>query len=349
LLILCCLNNHLLCRDAGILSDDDEFADFPVVPSRSPLPSHSAHNSPKQFPSALAWEGGFVALSPEQRAIWEQTPPSRYGAGKTYGGGVFGTAPAGGAGLGAGAGMSASAMSGTAAGGLARSRTGSRSNLAAAGAVTAPTHTTPGTTRRKVPNSTVVDTEFSESGSHSAPHSPANPRRSSSAVEASASSERSASQSPTERMFTTAQGYSTAATASGGRSLHDKLSSPDRKRAISPTEALRRYEERLSQAESNRDQTLAERVQKAHIASERVAAREAREAARKAAVMQTIEAKQKNVEERRSAFLRSIQTRALNESTKVQEVSFIHALNKEAIAQRLEEVETRILAASARR
>jgi hypothetical protein len=254
--------------------------------------------------------------------------------------------------VGAGAGMSASAMSGTAGGGLSRSRTSSRSNLAAAaggaGNNSAPVQSTPGTTRRKVPNST-VDTEFSESGSHSAPHSPANPRRSSSAVEATASSERSASQSPTERMFSTAQGYSTAATASGGRSLHDKLSSPDRKRAISPTEALRRYEERLSQAESNRDQTLAERVQKAHIASERVAAREAREAARKAAVMQTIEAKQKNVEERRSAFLRSIQTRALNESTKVQEVSFIHALNKEAIAQRLEEVETRILAASARR
>jgi hypothetical protein len=322
------------------------------VASRSPLPSHSAHNSPKQFPRALAWEGGFVALSPEQRAIWEQTPPSRYGAGKTYGGGVFGTVPAGTAGQGVGAGISASAMSGTAAGGLSRSRTSSRANLAAAASAgnnSAPVQSTPGITRHKVPSSTVVDSELSQSGSHSAPHSPAHPRRGSPTVEASASSERSASQSPTERMFSTAQGYSTAATASGGRSLHDKLSSPDRKRAISPTEALRRYEERLSQAESNRDQTLAERVQKAHIASERVAAREAREAARKAAVMQTIEAKQKNVEERRSAFLRSIQTRALNESTKVQEVSFIHALNKEAIAQRLEEVETRILAASARR
>ena len=66
------------------------------------------------------------------------------------------------------------------------------------------------------------------------------------------------------------------------RLLHDKLSSPDRKKysSLSPFEAQKRNEARHLAAESNRRQTVAERIQKAAINSTRVKAREEREAAR---------------------------------------------------------------------
>jgi hypothetical protein len=249
--------------------------------------------------------------------------------------------------------------------GLSRSRAASRSNLAAA-AVSAPAP--PVTTAAAAPLSTPVAAGKTRKGPTAASVVPSQagisiltgPERSedrvpepssggspgSSRRAASAYEYRSPSESPTEDYF--ASGLSSTA-ASGGRSLHDKLSSPDRKKSISPSEALRRYEERLSNAESNRDQSIAERVQKAQIASERVRAREQREALRKATVLTAIEAKQRNVEERRNQFLKSIQSRANNETTKVHEVNLTNALNSEIIAQRLEEVETRIMAASVRR
>jgi hypothetical protein len=332
------INSYL--REAGALSDEDGDPEDAILGLRSPL---SSHNSPKQFPGMglgllpgdAAWGGNFVALSPEQRAIWDQTPPSRYGANKTLGG----------------AGQ-----------GLSRSRAASRSNLTAAAAsapappvaiVGAPLSTPVAADKtRQSPTaaasnqggmSILTGPERSEDRGPdpSSGGSPGSSRRAASAYEY-----RSPSESPTEDYF--ASGLSSTA-ASGGRSLHDKLSSPDRKKSISPSEALRRYEERLSNAESNRDQSIAERVQKAQIASERVRAREQREALRKATVLTAIEAKQRNVEERRNQFLKSIQSRANNETTKVHEVNLTNALNSEIIAQRLEEVETRIMAASVRR
>ena len=328
------INSYL--RDSDTLSDYEEdgiTSAAAAIGLRSPL--LSAHNSPKQFPVGMglglsvpgeagAWEGNFVALSPEQRAIWEQTPPSRYGAGKTVGGSAA---------LGRG------------------HRSGSRSNLSTVGALAATGATpaltmalatpaiTPVTSRHRADMGTAAGGTFfaSISRSHSAGSgSPGSQVRAHSAS--------SRSPSPTEAYL----GSGTSA-ASGGRSLHDKLSSPDRRRTISPSEAQRRYEERHINAEINRDNTIAERVQKAHIASERRARLEQREAQRRARVLQALESKQKEVGERRSQFLRDIQVRANNETSKVQEVNFINALNSEAIAQRLEEVETRILAASVRR
>ena len=54
------------------------------------------------------------------------------------------------------------------------------------------------------------------------------------------------------------------------RSLHIKLSSPDRKRATSPSEVKSRQEARQLSAEANRDRTIAERKMKAMLVSEKV-------------------------------------------------------------------------------
>lgn len=154
---------------------------------------------------------------------------------------------------------------------------------------------------------------------------------------------RSPSQSPTD--FSRTGGTP----ASGGRSLHDKLSSPERKKARSPSELQRKIEERQTHAEMLRDKSVAERVQKASIASMRVKQAEEREALRIIEKKQVLEDKQLAAQERLQRNLRQIQVRANNETSKVNEVLFNKDLNKEAIAQRLEEAETRILAASTRR
>ena len=58
---------------------------------------------------------------------------------------------------------------------------------------------------------------------------------------------------------------------SSGRSLHDKLSSPDRRRALSPSEAKRRHEARQNAAEILLGESeLALRIEKASIVSARV-------------------------------------------------------------------------------
>jgi hypothetical protein len=133
--------------------------------------------------------------------------------------------------------------------------------------------------------------------------------------------------------------------------LHDKLSSPDRKRSLSPTEALRRYEEKQNNAEMIRDQTLAERVQKAMISSQRVKLLEKKQAERKAEILKSIEEKLKNAELRHTQYLNQIRNRASNESFKVTEAhSSIYAgFSKEMITRKLEEVEARVLAARIRR
>jgi hypothetical protein len=67
------------------------------------------------------------------------------------------------------------------------------------------------------------------------------------------------------------------------RSLHDKLSSPDRKKIsqLSSEEVLQIYNAKISAAESNRDQAIMERKMKAAISSSRVKLIEQRQQRRK--------------------------------------------------------------------
>ena len=173
-------------------------------------------------------------------------------------------------------------------------------------------------------------------------------RRNRDAVRDAADRQRYSSPSPSSA-GTPGTGGSSSVT---GRSLHDKLSSPDRqqKKDLSPTEARRRHEAKISNAELNRDKSVAERVQKAAINSERVRRRSEKEAQRIAQAVQALEGKLRGAEQRKSQHLKQVQQKASNENSKVSEVVFINTmLNSEAIAERLEEVEARILAASRRR
>lgn len=288
-----------------------------------PSTSASAHNSPKQFPGmgpslggaaaeGAEWGGNAFLLSPEQRAIWEEQPVPRSGihrAGNNSGSAFH-----------------------------SRSRTGSRNNLLA------PAYTPKASAGAKKSHSTsrmTIETSTSHSPSKA---SPGFAHYLSPTGADNHSSYRSPSQSPTDFYL-----RSGGTPASGGRSLHDKLSSPDRKKARSPTELQRKIEERHNNAELLRDKTVAERVQKASIASQRVKQAEEREAQRISEKKQIIEDKQLAAQERLQANLRQIQERANQEISKVNEVLFNKDLNKEAMAQKLEEAETRVMAASARR
>lgn len=59
--------------------------------------------------------------------------------------------------------------------------------------------------------------------------------------------------------------------------MHAKLSSPDRRRALSPTESKRKQEAKQLSAESNRDSFVAERRLKAMLVSDRVKMRGVKE------------------------------------------------------------------------
>ena len=149
-------------------------------------------------------------------------------------------------------------------------------------------------------------------------------------------------------------GHSTPHTGgSGSRSLHEKLSSPDRRKTLSPSEAKRKHEARQIAAESNRDRSVNERIQKAMIASERVRLRGEKEAQRLAQAEQALEDRLKDAEKRHFEHIKTIRGKAGNENAKVSEVMFINNLNGEGIAaelqRRLEEAEARILAAGLRR
>lgn len=148
-------------------------------------------------------------------------------------------------------------------------------------------------------------------------------------------------------------GHSTPQTGNSVRSLHEKLSSPDRRRALSPTEAKRKHEARQIAAESNRDRSVNERIQKAMIASVRVKLRGEKEAKRLAQAEQALEDRLKDAEKRHGEHIKNIKGKAGNENAKVSEVMFINNINGAGIAEelqrRLEEAEARILAAGQRR
>jgi hypothetical protein len=138
-----------------------------------------------------------------------------------------------------------------------------------------------------------------------------------------------------------------------GSKLHSKLSSPDRKRSLTPTEALRKIEARLSAAELNRDRSVSEKVQKAQLVSNRVKMRNEKEAERLLHAGEALHSKLHSATQRHSDYIAVIKGRAGNENAKVNEVVTANALNSEMVShqlqQKLEEVEAKILAANLRR
>lgn len=137
------------------------------------------------------------------------------------------------------------------------------------------------------------------------------------------------------------------------RSLHDKLSSPDRRRSVSPGEAKRRQEAKQLAAEYNRDRSLDERKQKALISWNRVKLHSEKEVQRLADAQQSLADRLNDAEKRHEDYIKLIKGKAGNENAKVSEVAFINSLNTEGIAQelqsKLEEIEARVLAAEMRR
>eukprot|EP00981_Chlorochromonas_danica_P003648 scaffold681_cov173-Ochromonas_danica.AAC.11 len=137
------------------------------------------------------------------------------------------------------------------------------------------------------------------------------------------------------------------------RTLHSKLSSPDRRRSMTPTDALKQYEAKLSAAESNRDRNVAVKVQKAMRVSNRVKEHMLRAAEKQAQAEEALQDRLKNAEQRHVEHINGIREKAGNVNAKVTEVLCWNVANSEALAlalqQKLEEVEARILAASQRR
>jgi hypothetical protein len=137
------------------------------------------------------------------------------------------------------------------------------------------------------------------------------------------------------------------------RSLHEKLSSPDRKRALSPTQAKKKYEAKLLAAIQNRDKNVAEKIQKAMVASTRVKEHSLKEQQRQAQASEALQEKLREHEIRHSERLNKIKDKAGSESVKVLEATNLNAQNSETLQthlqQKFKEVEAKILAATQRR
>ena len=139
------------------------------------------------------------------------------------------------------------------------------------------------------------------------------------------------------------------------RSLHDKLSSPDRKKIsqLSPEQMMQLQLAKHSAAEINRDQTMAERRMKAGIVSSRVKAVEEMKARKKETAEKLLENRLEGAEKRHEDYINSIRGKAGNENKKVNEVIFINTLNEAALSEQLQkqllEVEERIKACRQRR
>jgi len=141
--------------------------------------------------------------------------------------------------------------------------------------------------------------------------------------------------------------------ASRERSLHEKLSSPDRRKALSPTEAKRRHDARQIAAESNRDQEIAARIEKASIVSTRVKLHKEKELARLAVAEGALEERLKNAEIRHLDKITEKKGKAGTRNTMVSEVRFINTIHEESVVEelqrRLASAEARTLAAYERR
>lgn len=137
------------------------------------------------------------------------------------------------------------------------------------------------------------------------------------------------------------------------RSLHDKLSSPCRRRSLTPVEAKMKAEARQLAAEAHRGGIVQERIEKAKLTWTRIKMRGEKEAQRLAQLEHALEEKLKEAEKRHEEYIKFIKGKAGNENAKVSEVMFINSLNSDMVAehlqQKFEEVEARVLAAAQRR
>jgi hypothetical protein len=147
-----------------------------------------------------------------------------------------------------------------------------------------------------------------------------------------------------------------SAQSSGQRSLHAKLSSPDRRRvSLSPSAALKRLEEKQIAAEQIRDKRERERLARIALASQRVKDRLQREEkereSQREAERERLNEKLSHADERRQDYLDTIRGKASSENTKVS--LSLSLLSSDTVAadlrSKLEEVEARILAANIRR
>lgn len=138
-----------------------------------------------------------------------------------------------------------------------------------------------------------------------------------------------------------------SSTSSHYRSLHEKLSSPDRRKAaLSPENARLKQEQRQLQAELNRERSVQEKKQRAMLSSSRAQMAEDRYKQQQFLANQTMEQKMQNAEQRRDEHIRSIKDKALNENAKVMEVAFINSMNEDQVqhvlSQKLLDAEKRI-------
>lgn len=128
------------------------------------------------------------------------------------------------------------------------------------------------------------------------------------------------------------------------RTLHDKLSSPERRKR-SPSETKRLQEERFFNAQLNRGKIDSERQRRFQLKAERLKDVNERNARKLALQEEMMWAKLGRADALHEAHLRWIVRKAGSENTKVDEVGFIKSLTKEnrkaSLNERLENVTAR--------
>merc|ERR1711871_1162984 len=139
------------------------------------------------------------------------------------------------------------------------------------------------------------------------------------------------------------------------RSLHDKLSSPERnkRRFSSPQEAKLRQDARQLAAENKRLESLQSKQERASLSTTRAKAISEKNAEIQAQSLANYREKMNEAQQRYEEQISSIRLKAENENAKVSEVRFMLELNAEGInkemQQRLAQVEARILAGHQRK
>lgn len=134
--------------------------------------------------------------------------------------------------------------------------------------------------------------------------------------------------------------------------LHEKLSSPTR-RPPSPEEAKRRHDERQRGAELNRRQMLSEHRQRLREAAEHGENVRARSTVARSERQNEMASRHARAGGNRAAYLECVRRRAVRETAKVEEVSWMNSLTANEVQadlqRRLQEVEARIEDARTRR
>lgn len=134
--------------------------------------------------------------------------------------------------------------------------------------------------------------------------------------------------------------------------LHEKLSSPQR-RPPSPAETKRRHDERQLGAERNRATLRLEHRQRLREAAEHAEHVRARSHEWRSDRQASMASRHARASDNHAAYIASVRRRAVRETAKVEEVSFINALTSQEVQsdlrRRLQEVESRIDEARNRR